>query len=100
MLSRHSRGSGNPLSFELWSGLFGASMRLTLRAPVGREKSLPAILYSGLPALHPFGAALRAFKFAPGEFVEQRVRIKSSLSAMHNNGPRRLVKSIPVKPVI
>ncbi len=26
--------------------------------------------YSGRPALHPCGAALRAFKFAPGKFVE------------------------------
>ena len=28
--------------------------------------------YSGRPALHPYGAALRAFKFAPGKFVEPK----------------------------
>jgi hypothetical protein len=27
--------------------------------------------YSGYPCPHPFGAALRAFKIAPGDFIER-----------------------------
>ena len=99
------------MTLNFGSGLLGASLRLALWAPlritscnspfgsriarsnlllanlVGRANLLQANLYFGLPALRPFGAALRAFKTAPGSFVEQRVRIKSSLSAIHKKSP-------------
>ena len=40
---RHPRAGGDPVSFNIRSGLLVSSMRLALRAPFGREKLLPAI---------------------------------------------------------
>ena len=51
--------------------------------------------YSGLPALHPCGAVLRAFKFAPGKFVEPKG--PNQILILHNllmNGEKPIHKKM------